>query len=744
MKGFVYRRQVMSRKLRLSSLSIAALIAFFVINVTADAQVSPQARTMLTQSINESRMVTLRGNTHPAVKVANDLGKVSGDRQFQHLYLQLKRSPEQEKELEQYLNDLQNPKSSVYHKWGTAAQFSRQFGLAQEDLNTVTTWLTSRGFTVNRIYPNLVVDFSGTAAQVREAFQTEIHNLDMNGARHFANMTDPQIPAALEPVVVGPVALHDFKPHRMSRPRAQYTFDGGAEQALVPLDLQTIYNMNPLYAAGISGQGQTVVLLERTDLYSDGDWYTFRKTLGLSRKYPHGSFITVHPQPGAAGACGDPGVVVGDDGEAAVDVEWASASAPNATVELASCADTDTNFGAFIALENLLTGPNLPPPIMSLSYGGPETEEGADGNAYINSLYQLAVFEGVSLFVSAGDAGGDVTDQNQVAATHGINVNGLASTPYNVAMGGTDYSDTFFGLNGAYWNFTNGPSYNSAISYIPEIPWNDSCAGKLISLALGYGTPFGADGACNSAVGEQFFLTTAAGSGGPSACAFGDPSVGGVVGGTCAGYPKPLFQELVFGNPNDGVRDLPDVSLFAANGVWGHYFVICYSDAAGGGAPCQNPPSTWAGAGGTSFDAPIMAGIQSLINQATGSAQGNPNFFYYLLAGIEYGASGNEACDSNLGNAIDPRCIFYDVTFGDMDVNCTPLTKNHGKTTVGTFNCYIPSGVNGVLSTSNKSYEPAYGTNVGWDFATGIGTVNAYNLVTNWPGSSLPAAKTGK
>ncbi len=308
-----------------------------------------------------------------------------------------------------------------------------------------------------------------------------------------------------------------------------------------------------------------------------------------------------------------------------MDVEWASASSPNATVELASCADTDTNFGAFIALENLLTTNAAPPAIMSLSYGSPESENGSDGNAYINSLYQLAAFRGVSLFVSTGDADAAVTDQGKATATHGINVNALASTPNNVAVGGTDFADTFLGETSTYWNSSNGPSYNSAISYVPEIPWNDSCASELIGIALGYGTTYGADGACNSAIGIEYFLSTAGGSGGPSGCAYGDATIYGAVSGTCRGYAKPSYQKLVFGNPADGVRDLPDVSLFAANGVFGHYYVLCYTDAAGGGTPCNTPPSSWNGAGGTSFAAPIMAGIQSLINQATGSAQGNPD-----------------------------------------------------------------------------------------------------------------------
>jgi hypothetical protein len=113
--------------------------------------------------------------------------------------------------------------------------------------------------------------------------------------------------------------------------------------------------------------------------------------------------------------------------------------------------------------------------------------------------------------------------------------------------------------------------------------------------------------------------------------------------------------------------------------------------------------------------------MQALVNQKVGGRQGNPNVVYYALANNEYGKSGKSSCNSTLGNGANSDCVFYDVTLGDMDVNCH-----------GTVNCYIPSGAEGVLSTSDTSYKPAYGTTTGWDFATGIGTVNAYNLVHKW------------
>ena len=671
---------------------------------------------LVTAAIDKNALITLAGNTRPEATAANDRGAVADDVAMEHLMLQLRRAPEQEQALEKYLDELEDPKSPNYHHWLTAQKFGERYGLAGQDLAKITGWLQSHGLTVNAVYPNrIVIDFSGTAGQVREAFHTEIHKLEVNGEMHIANMSDPRIPAALAPAVAGVVSLNNFRPRAMNQPRPAYTVDSGT-QLVVPADLATIYDFNPLFAAGYSGQGQTIVVIEDSDVYSTADWTTFRTTFGLASAYPEGTFTQVHPRSSATNNCTDPGVN-GDDAEAAIDVEWASAAAPNAAIELASCADTATVFGGFIALQNLLNASRTPPAIVSISYGECESESGAAQNASINSLYQQAVAAGVSVFVSSGDEGAASCDAGSNNASHGIGVSGLTSTPYNVSVGGTDFGDSYAGTNSTYWSSANGTTYGSALSYIPEIPWDDSCASGLISSYLGYSTAYGSSGLCNSWRGEEDFLNTVAGSGGPSGCATGTASSDGVVDGSCAGYPKPGWQS-VLGNPSDGVRDIPDVSLFAANGVWGHYYVACYSDVSNGGSSCLAAPDTWAGFGGTSFSAPIMAAIQALINQRTGSRQGNPNPSYYSLANSEYGTTGSASCNSTLGKGAASSCIFYDVTQGDMDMNCT-----------GTQNCYTPSGTNGVLSTSNSVFYSAYPAKVGWNFATGIGTVNALNLV---------------
>jgi subtilase family serine protease len=472
-------------------------------------------------------------------------------------------------------------------------------------------------------------------------------------------------------------------------------FTSGGSYTLVPGDLATVYNFNPAFAAGTTGTGVEIVVVENTDVFTSADFGVFSKEFGLARPYPQGKFMDIHPaNTGLGQPCNAPGYIGNNGAEAILDAEWAHAAAPNASIVLAACADSSSNFGGFIALENLLTDGNPIPQIVSISYGGPELGEPAAFNTYINGLYSSAVAEGISIFVSSGDNGADVWGGQE--STHGISVSSFATTPYNVAVGGTDFGDAANHIpSTTYWGNTNGTYFNSALSYIPEIPWNDTCGSQLIAAFLGYATTYGSTGLCNSGN----FLDTVAGSGGPSAL-----------------YTKPAFQS-VSGNPADGRRDIPDVSLFAANGIWGHSFVICYSDPAFSGNACTGPPNTWTLVGGTSVSSPIVAGIMALVVQKYGAPQGNPLPRIYAMARAESLAQCNSSNSPAAGNG----CVFYDVTQGDNDIPCR-----------GLLNCYRPSGTNGVLSTVNTSYQPAYRATVGWDFATGLGTVNAFNFVTTY------------
>ena len=695
------------------TLLAASLASAYAANSYANATIGLLSKPQITQAPNNNDRVTLLGNVSPYAIAANDKGRVDDSTAMNDMQLQLKRPADREQALQTLMQQQLTKGSPNYHKWLTNVELGEQYGPSQLDIDAITSWLKSQGFAVNKVYQNgMTIDFSGNAGQVRQAFATEIHHLSVNGENHIGNMSDPQIPAALAGVVEGVVSLNDFRPHANYKQHVDYTFTSGSStyQAVTPSDLATIYNLNPLFSNSINGSGETIALIEDTNVYNTADITTFRSTFGL----PTANFSQVHPE-----SCTNPGDVAGNDGEAELDVEYAGAAAPGATLELVSCKDTSTTFGGLVAMEDLLEAGNAPT-IWSVSYGECEAENGATQNAAYSSTYESAAAEGISVFVSAGDEGAASCDADESNATHGIGVSGFASTPYNVAVGGTDFGDTYAGTSGTYWSSTNSSTYGSALSYIPEIPWNDSCASSLIASKEGYSATYGSSGFCNSTTGKDDFLTTASGSGGPSGCATGKASTSGVVSGTCAGWAKPSWQSGLVGNPADGVRDIPDVSLFAANGVWGHYYVYCYTNTKEGGAACTGAPSGWAGAGGTSFASPIMAGIQALVDQHNSftTGAGNPDSVYYSIANTEYGSSGSSTCNSSNGNTVGSSCIFYDITQGDMDVNCT-----------GTHSCYKPSGTYGVLSTSTSAYDKAYGTSTGWDFATGIGSVNAYNLV---------------
>ena len=693
-------------------LALLAILALggFVGFAAAQAGTSlPVSR--ITQPVDDSDLVPLAGQTHPLAIAKYDRGAVPDTFPMNHMFLQLRRSPQQEKALQNLLNQLQDPHSPNYHKWLTARQIA-SFGPAQEDIDSVVQWLTSHGLQVNAIHQSrLTIDVSGTAGQVREAFHTEIHKYIVHGEQHIANASDPMIPASLGRVMVGMVSLHDFMPKPMMiKPKKDFTFtctgcpdgfDGAVFFDEAPADFATIYNVSPLYKAKkpITGKGQTVYVIESSNI-NPADVKSFRTAFGLSSFA--GKFSQVHPGTG----CANPGIN-DEEGEAAVDAEWAGAVAPDANVVLASCASTDTNFGGFIAVQNLLDSAH-PPAIMSLSFSECEAALGPSGNAFFADLWLQAALEGTSVFVSSGDGAAAGCDDFDTAtfATGGIAANGIASTPFNVATGGTDFQDTALNANGTYWKATNSATGLSAKSYIPEIPWNDSCAGSIAFTFIGYSS--GID-FCNSSIGMGF-LNIVGGSGAPSFV-----------------YSKPFWQTAIPGNPNDGKRDLPDVSLYASNGFWSHAILLCMSDAKQGGAPCNytNPTDTlFNSAGGTSFTAPQFASIQALINQKAGVPQGNPDMVYYALARAQYSnPSQLAACNSAKGKGVSNSCVFYDVTLGDNDVPC-----------FGPVNCYAPiSGAYGVLSTSDSTLKVAYPATKGWDFATGIGTVNVTNLVNSWP-----------
>lgn len=692
----------------------------------------------ITGSVDNGQRTTLTRTQSALAKAAYDQGALPGSQKLQNLTLVLKRSAEKQKEFDTYLQQQVAPSSPYFHHWLTAAQIGSMFGPAQADISKITQWLQSQGLKVENVSTDgLVIRFSGNAQAVGGAFKSSIHSYQIKGESHYANASAAQIPASLGSIVQF-VGLHNFMPKAQhldvglvskdkksgqwktaatapvasgKKAMPQFTVPGGSVDTkttydLAPADFNTIYNVNPLWTKGNRGAGQTIVVLERTDVNPD-DITAFRTA--FLPPDAQGTVTYLHPN-----GCADPGTN-GDEGEAALDAEWAGAAAPDANVVVASCADNGSEFGAFFAGFNMVGGAGTSPgAIWSLSYGECESVSGDDTTASI--LWSDAAAEGVTVFVSTGDAGSVACDQNEYAATGGAQVNVMASTPYNVAVGGTDFNDV--GVTSQYWTSTNLALNASAISYVPEQTWNDSCASTRLYGLLGYSDPITA---CNDFAGPGTnYINTGGGGGGQSSF-----------------YPQPEWQAGIYGQTNFASRTLPDVSLFSGNGLYGHALVYCMSDANQGGVACDYTNSDdvyYNSAGGTSFAAPAMAGIQALVNQASGGLSGNILPALYALGTKQYGTNGSpntsllNSCNSSNGASIGSTCVFNNITVGNIDEPCY----------AGSANCYLGTNsansmqefgvVYAVPGQNTTTAIAAWPATPGYSMATGLGSVNATNL----------------
>ena len=579
------------------------------------APVSAQ-RNRIAARIDNSRTVVLRGRVHPRARAENDRGPVESSFQMPGIALLLKPSASQQSDLQQLLRQQQDRSSPSYRQWLTPEQYADRFGVSASDIAKIVDWLQSQGLVVSGTSRSRTwITFSGTAQQTRNAFHTEIHRYNVNGESHFANLTDPSIPADLAGVVAGFRGLNDFrlKP-RLKKAIPDYTQARGVHH-LVPDDLAVIYNIAPLYQAGLDGTGQKIAIVGQSGVRTQ-DIQSFRNTFNLSS-----ANLQMVPVPNRP----NPGIVPGDTDEAALDIEWSGAVARNAAILFVYSDDVWQS--AMYAVDQNLA------PVLSMSYGSCEASDLADLPNF-QAIVQQANAQGTTWLAAAGDAGAaDCEDPSALTAQNGLAVDVPGSIPEVTSMGGTEFNDQA----GSYWSATNTANLASALSYIPEQAWND--------------TPLG---------------------GGLAATG----------GGASIVFPQPSWQTGP-GVPNDGARHVPDLSMSASSAHDGYYI---YS----GGAQYV---------GGTSCAAPSMAGIVALLNQYLASnGVGNINPTLYRLAQNSTG-------------------VFHDITSGNNTVPCA----------AGTPDC-----ASGSLGLS---------AGPGYDEVTGLGSVDAYNLVHQW--SSNPALSSG-
>ncbi|HXZ42511.1 MAG TPA: S53 family peptidase, partial [Terriglobales bacterium] len=608
--------------------------------------------------------VVLEGSVYAKAQPQFDQGPVEPSFKLACITMVMQPSAKQQADLQQLLKQQQDPSSPNYHKWLTPEQYADRFGLSSNDVEKLTVWLQSQGFSIVQVARGRNwIAFSGTAALVENTFHTQIHYFEVDGERHFANATEISIPQALAGMVVGFRGLTDFGPRPMGIRElgrteffpmiARPSYDLGGSHFLAPGDIATIYNMTPLYNSTppIDGTGMKMVIVGQVDVSTSlSDIDNFRSAFGLAKNDPQETIVPGSPNPGTNS---------GDMGESKLDLEWAGAVARNATI-LFITADTSVG-GVFDAAQYAID--NSLAPVISMSYGGCESLN----VSFIPSnepIMQQANTEGITFMASSGDEGAAACDASSaMVAVGGLAVNYPASSPEVTGVGGNEFNEG----SGNYWGGTNGNNGGSAISYIPEMGWNDT--------PLGFGL--------------------AASGGGASSC-------GQSSGTTCTGgFPKPSWQTGT-GVPNDGVRDVPDVSMTASADHDG--YIICDSGSCASGIGA-NPMIV----GGTSASTPVFAGIVTLMNQLLGgTGLGNINTRLYQLA-------------QNTSNG-----VFHDVTTGNNIVPCTPGT---------------PSGFPASLQCP-KSGSFGYTAGVGYDQVTGLGSVNADALATSFSGAATTTTVT--
>lgn len=761
-----------------NTMKIARALVYFafvsLVVVLASAQTG-SVRSQITQPIDESKLMVLRGNTHPFARPQFDRGSAPASLPMERMLLVLKTTPEQGAALENLLAQQQDRSSPNYHKWLTPEEFGAQFGASDADIQKITAWLESHGFQVNNVANgHNVIQFSGNAAQVQSAFHTAIHKYAVSGKEYWANANDPAIPVALTPSVTGVASLNNFPRKAANRVagtfsrnmatgklkavKPQFTFAEGCQGStgsecygLSPYDFAVIYNVLPLWNANINGTGQTIAIVSDSDVNA-ADFNDFRSLFGL----PATTLNQIHngSDPGVQGSsCSDPFGC--NESEAALDVQWSGAVAPGATIDLVVSNDqSGTTFGPDLSAEYVIDGNVSPKPsILGYSYGECEFFLGTAGNAFYGGSavakdsigeWKQAAAEGITVVVSTGDNGStacEITSGSSPSdepAVVGLAVNGIDSTAYDVAVGGTDFND--LSNPTTYWNSSNASTTQaSVIGYIPEITYNDSCTNLALDVLADSSSGQDAEMNCNtffnSGSGLGVLVVPFGGGGGPSTCInsnFNTTSGTGTLAGCTVGYPKPAWQTAL--TPNDGKRDTPDVAVFAGDGTFQNFYLYCEEDLdTTTTTPCSlaSPFANVQGVGGTSVAAETFVGMMALLNQslAANGPVGLPNTNLYSLAGQSWAN-----CQSS--GALTSACIFNQVTSGTISMPC--VNQDQFGYGIGP-GCTIATNGD-TVGTTELGGSPAYSAAAGYNMATGLGSLNVYNLVTKWNVGSGGAA----
>jgi subtilase family serine protease len=650
-------------------LRICGWIAACAMAVTTLGAQTPAPRI---QSEINNELSQLKGSLHPLAQPQFDAGRVPANTKLTGISIVFNRSAAQQADLDALIAAQQNPASPLYHQWLTPDQFAARFGMAQDDIDKVQSWLQQQGFAIDSVARSKnLIRFSCTVGQVEQAFSTQMHYYKVNGEQHFAPSTALSVPAAIAPVVAAVRNLHDFRPRPMhirsssSRARPAYTFYYSSTQQAVlfaPGDIKVVYDF-PTSSTGNIGTGQSIAIMGQSAVILS-DIQNFQAAAGLSSKEPT---LVLVPGSGSSTTFAN-----GDEGESDLDIEWSSAAAPGAEIVFVYTG-SNTTYGVFDSLQYAVDEKIAP--IISLSYGSCEP---LNTQQEINSeelFFSQAATQGQTVLAASGDQGstacsgttGLTTAQQEVIA-----VNYPASSAFVTGVGGTEIPLTptsYLTAGDGYWlsaTSTSQDTLTSAVQYIPETAWNDDA----YSVQNGGGL---------SASG----------------------------GGTSIYVSRPSWQKGTIGGasiPSGSYRLVPDIALYSSPNYPGYLF--CTSDTsdwtpaspgyAAQQASCNNgfydnATGDLTVAGGTSFAAPIFAGMVAIINQAKGytDGQGPINPTLYSMA----------------ANAATYSSAFHDITSGNND--CLG----------GSTYCSTTTG---------------FSAGQGYDEVTGLGSVKLSSLVTAW------------
>lgn len=624
----------------------------------------------ITQAIDLTQTVSLKGSVVPLARAENDIGRASADMRLTGITIHFMLTQDQQAELNALVQAQQTPGSPSYHRWLTPAEYASRFGLSGNDIAKIQTWLEQQGFVVNRISDGRTsITFSGTVRQVESAFQTEIHNYKVGNETHFANAAQLAIPSALAGVIGSIRNLDDFRPKPFVRfhtsrtgvANPAFTSAQTGDHLLQPGDVSIIYDIKAAYSAGDTGTGQSIAIVGQSEI-NLSDIENFQSAAGLTVKDPT---LVLVPDSGSEAYSS------GDEAESDLDLEYSGSIGKGATIYLVYVGN-NANYNVWDSLQYAVDTDIAP--IISMSYGGCEPDLSSSDYSTLESILEQGASQGQSIIVAAGDTGSTAcyadlsTNTAPTSEEEELAVNYPASSAYVTAMGGTEFpADDVASSNTTYWESASGSDVvTSAKSYIPEQVWNDDSASA--------GSEYGAEYALEA---------------------------GG--GGTSIYTARPSWQSGVTGIPSGSYRVVPDISLDSSPNNAGYLY--CTSDTSawsqGQQASCNDgfrdsSTQDLTVAGGTSFAAPIFAGMLAIVNQKQNSTgQGLINSTLYTLA----------------ANTSTYSSAFHDITSGGNE--CT-------------------AGLNYCSSAGESHYYAV----TGYDEASGLGSIDLYNLMKSWTSSS--------